>query len=66
MQETEITGNINVSELETSNYCLELETNSVKSRVGFYTSKKLNHVRRTDLEGINSNVINLHVFQYSL
>ena len=45
MQETEITGDINVKELETSNYSLELESNSVKSRVGFYISKKLNYTR---------------------
>ena len=61
MQETEVTGNINVKELETSNYSLELETNTVKSRVGFYISKKLNYVRRKDLEGINSNVIIIDV-----
>ena len=61
MQETKIIGDINVSELKTSNFCLELETNSVKSRVGFYISKKLNYVRRTDLKGINSNVIIIDV-----
>ena len=61
MQETEVTGDINVSELKTSNYCLELEINSVKSRVGFYISKKLNYVRRIDLEGINSHVIIIDV-----
>ena len=57
MQETEITGDINVKELETSNYSLELEVNIVKSRVGFYVSKKLNYIRRSDLEGVNSNLI---------
>ena len=61
MQETEVTSDINVKELETSNYSLELETNTVKSRVGFYISKKLNYVRRKDLEGINSNVIIIDV-----
>ena len=35
--------------------------NTVKSRVGFYISKKLNYVRRTDLEGTNSNVIVIDV-----
>ena len=51
MQEKEITGDIKVKELETSKYCLELENNSVKSRVGFYITKKLNYIRRNDLEG---------------
>ena len=57
MQETEITDNININELSTSKYCLEIENNSVKSRVGFYISKDINYVRRTDLEGLNSHVI---------
>ena len=61
MQETEITGDINFKELETSNYNLELEVNSVKSRVGFYVSKKLNYIRRSDLEGVNSNLIIIDV-----
>ena len=58
MQETEVTGDIDVTELETSNYCLELETNSVKSRVGFYISKTLNYMRRLDLEGVNFKTMN--------
>ena len=63
MQETEVNGNINAKELlmtgplMTSSYSLELAHNSVKSQVGFYISKKLNNVRRNDLEGIDSNVI---------
>ena len=58
MQETEVNGNINAKELlMTSSYSLELAHNSVKSQVGFYISKKLNYVRRNDLEGIDSNVI---------
>ena len=61
MQETEVTGDIDVTELETSNFCLELETNSVKSRVGFYISKTLNYMQRQDLEGVISNVIIIDV-----
>ena len=57
MQETEVTNDINVNELSTSNYRLELENNSVKSRVGFYITTKLNYIRRNDLEGQNSNLI---------
>ena len=43
MQETEITGDINVKELETSNYSLELEVNSVKSRaaVSYFSGMEL-------------------------
>ena len=49
MQETEVTNDININELSTFN--------SVKSRVGFYKSKNINYVRRTDLEGLNSHII---------
>ena len=61
MQETEVSGDINTKELMTSRYRLELETNSVKSRVGFYITKKLIYIRRNDLEGLNSNVIIIDV-----
>ena len=40
-----------------SEYCLELEQNYIKSRVGFYVSKSLSYVRRSDLEGSDSNLI---------
>ena len=42
MQETEVTKDININELSTSKYCLELEINAVKSRVGFYIAEDLN------------------------
>ena len=61
MQETEVSDDINTKELMTSRYRLELETNSVKSRVGFYITKKLIYIRRNDLEGLNSNVIIIDV-----
>ena len=57
MQETELNKDINTNELSTSKYCLELENNTTKSRVGFYITKDLNYVRRTDLEGLDSNII---------
>ena len=57
MQETEVTNAINTNELSVSKYSLELENNSVKSRVGLYISKDINYVRRTDLEGLNSHVV---------
>ena len=40
-----------------SNYNLELEENSTKSRVGFYVSKSLSYVRRSELEGVDSNIV---------
>ena len=39
MQETEINKDLDHDELKISEYCLELEQKSVKSRVGFYVSK---------------------------
>ena len=39
------------NELRISEYSLELEQNSTKSRVGFFVSKTLSYVRRIDLEG---------------
>ena len=40
-----------------SGYSLELEKNSIKSRVCYYISKSLKYVRRNDLEGQNSNIV---------
>ena len=57
MQETEIDNKLNHEELSNANYNLELETNSVKSRVGYYISKSVSYVRRFDLEGTDSNII---------
>ena len=57
MQEMEIDKDLDSRELMTSGYSLELENNYVKSRVGFYVSKTIRYVRRSDLEGENSNVI---------
>ena len=57
MQETEVMKDINHNELKISEYLLELESNTKKSRVGVYISKTINYVRRTDLEGIDSSLI---------
>ena len=48
---------IDHNELRISEYFLELEENSTKSRVGFFVSKTLSYVRRIDLEGSDSNLI---------
>ena len=57
MQETEILKDIDHNELKISDYNLELENNSIKSRVGFFVSKTIDYVRRLDLEGCDSNLI---------
>ena len=48
---------INHNELNISGYRLEIEQNCTKSRVCFYMSKTLSYVRRTELEGVHSNLI---------
>ena len=57
MQETEIMNDINHNELNMSRYRLEIEQNDTKARVGFFMPINLSYARRTDLEGINSNLI---------
>ena len=57
MQETEVGNDLNIDQLSISGYSLELEKNSIKSRVGLYISKSLKYVRRIDLEGQDSNIV---------
>ena len=57
MQEIYLDGSVNVKEIETSNFSLEIETNGLKSRVGIYISKNVIYNRRCDLEGVNSNLL---------
>ena len=57
MQETEITKDLSMGELMLSGYCLELDNNSEKSRVGFYIAKDITNITRSDPEGINLNII---------
>ena len=57
MQETEIMNNLNYDELKIADYSLDLEKNSMKSRVGFYFARNVNYVRKFDLEGTDSNMI---------
>ena len=61
MQETEVPKDIDHNELMIPGYLMELEQNSVKSRVGFYISKSVSYVRRFDLEGKDSNLIIIDV-----
>ena len=57
MQETEIRKDIDQNVLKISGYNLAIEKNSTKSRVGIYVSNAISYVRRTDLEGTDSNII---------
>ena len=57
MQETQVRKDIDHKELNISKFLLELESNTKKSRIGVYISKTINYVRRTDLEGLDSNLI---------
>ena len=61
MQETEVMKDIAENELKLTGYSLELEGNSLKSRVGFYISKSLNYQRKFELEGTDSNLIIIDV-----
>ena len=61
MQEIEIDSSIDLKELESSGFNLEIENNSEKSRVGFYISKRIAYNRKSDLEGINSNMVILDI-----
>ena len=57
MQEIKINSTIDLKELESSGFNLEIENNSEKSRVGFYISKRISYKRKSDLEGIDSNLV---------
>ena len=56
-----VINNLKHDELRIANYSLELEKNSLKSRVGFYITKSVSYVRRYDLEGTDSNMIIIDV-----
>ena len=49
MQETEVGNDLNIDQLSISGYSLELEKNSIKSRVGVYISKSVKYVRLNDI-----------------
>ena len=57
MQEINLDNSVNTRELELSNFSLEVEKFSDKSRVVFYISKKVNYERKENLEVVNSNII---------
>ena len=57
MQEIDLDNSVDKKELEMSNFSLELENNSLKSRVGIYISSSLKYSRKADLEGDDSNIL---------
>ena len=57
LQEVEIEKDYDFQALNLDNYCLEIENNSVKSRVGIFISNNVNYTRMHQLEGINSHII---------
>jgi hypothetical protein len=63
MQETEIKDNYPVELLTFPGYTIEVESNDVKSRVGFYINDQIKFTRRKDLEGMNSNLIIIDIIQ---
>ena len=67
LQETEIPMNYPENTLNFKNYNLELESNTVKKRVGIYVNRKINYTRRTDLETEDSHIIIIDVhLEYDL
>ena len=43
-----------------SNFSLEVENYSLKSRVGIYISNSLKYLRKVDLEGVDSNILSFN------
>ena len=56
MQEIELEPGTNPSMLTIKNYRLEVETNSVKKRVGVYVMNGIKSIRNY-LEGVDSNLL---------
>jgi hypothetical protein len=57
LQETELDRNLDHNLLSLPEYNYESEINNIKSRVGMYIRSKINYVRQTELEGINSHIV---------
>ena len=57
LQEVEIPANVASEILNIDGYNLELETNSVKSRTCVYIANKIKYKRKSNLEGIDSNIV---------
>ena len=57
MQEIELEASFDSNMLRFKGYDLEIEKNSVKSRVGMYVKREIQYIRRADLEGVDSHII---------
>ena len=57
LQETELEINLNHNLMSFPGFNNESEINTSRSRVGIYVSSKLDYVRRSDLEGIDSHLV---------
>ena len=57
MQETEINPNLDHNLLSFPGYGVEVESNSENSRTAMYISSKIDYIRRSDLEGTDSNLV---------
>ena len=61
MQEVDIKPTLNTDTLSIRDFKLKIKNNSVKRRVGIYVKNSIQTVRRSDLEGVDSNLIVLDV-----
>lgn len=57
LQETELDPIIDCNLMSFPGFCYESENNDTNARVGCYISNKINYIRRTDLEGLNSHLL---------
>ena len=61
LQETEILNGFPERILDCDNYTLELESNDVKKRAGFYIRNDVKYTRRKDLELNNTHIVIIDV-----
>jgi exonuclease III len=57
VQEIELVCGFPCDQLSLPDYCLEVEVNSVKSRVGLFIKNTVSYTRKFDLEGVDSHLI---------
>ena len=57
LQEVEIEKDYDYTTLNLENFCLEVENNSVKSRVGIFINNEITYKRMDLLEGIDSHIV---------
>ena len=62
LHETEIPKSMDPKILAVKDFVLELENNSVKARTGIYLSNCINYKRKSELEGIDSNLLIVDIY----